>query len=82
MLIPEESEIIKQAGSSINFTCTGSRKIFFFYPTNYGSDEVLSEQVFLSLVSYYFCLNTVKIHPLIFCNFGESFCIKSSTYVQ
>lgn len=82
MLIPEESEIIKQAGSSINFTCTGSRKIFFFYPTNYGSDEVSSEQVFLSLVFYYFCLSTVKMHPLVFYNFGKSFRIKSSTYVQ
>ncbi|XP_046814947.1 vascular endothelial growth factor receptor 1 isoform X1 [Vespa crabro] len=48
ILIPEESEIIKQAGSSINFTCTGSKKIFFFFPTNYGSDEVSSEQIISS----------------------------------
>nr|XP_050846243.1 vascular endothelial growth factor receptor 1 isoform X2 [Vespula vulgaris] len=48
ILMPQESEIIKHAGSSINFICTGSRKIFFFYPTNYGSDEETSEQIISS----------------------------------
>ncbi|KAL2716305.1 vascular endothelial growth factor receptor 1 isoform X1, partial [Vespula squamosa] len=48
ILMPQENEIIKHAGSSIDFTCTGSRKIFFFYPTNYGSDEETSEQIISS----------------------------------
>ncbi|KAI4489805.1 hypothetical protein M0804_003987 [Polistes exclamans] len=48
LISPEGNEIIKNAGDPIIFSCIGNKKIFFYYPTNYGSDEEVSRKVISS----------------------------------
>ncbi|XP_043489619.1 vascular endothelial growth factor receptor 1 isoform X2 [Polistes fuscatus] len=50
IISPEGNEIIINAGDPIIFSCKGYQKIFFFYPTNYGSDEKVSKKVISSNV--------------------------------
>ncbi|KAI4497781.1 hypothetical protein M0802_007107 [Mischocyttarus mexicanus] len=51
ILNSNETNIIKNVGEPIFFQCIGFKKIFFYYPTNYGSDTNQSEKVISSKIN-------------------------------